>query len=678
VPRLTVSGTNDSDEAKAALKAAKTAVLGDRSLRMSRVAQDADLAFDLQDTTAAVRTLGSKQIYDTVYLKGPDGQGFRKEIGYPNASYYLQFALKQALGADLHYFDDDVLIFDTETLSAIHRWNTHPREFFRLGQYAWGEGEVVLTEDFDEVVDAVRSARLVIGHNIHTYDLSYLLNDDALAIPAFDTFTHAGCVAPAPYRFLNSKGVVQSSDSPGSALVFYSLENMCFTFGIPGKHGNLKEMAKRHGCDIGEIPMDEEYRQYARQDVVASRELARAMLSVAEPTPYEWREQEIAAINAQISRNGFRVDQDVAQARVRELGIRKEMVLLDLVMDYEFPTTGKQPWRSKPGKQALLEILGPSARNLPKTKTGAYSLSGDAIQSVTVGTENESLGQALGELMGQRSLAQLALDNVQDDGYAHPDISSLQRSRRFSVSHPGLSVWTARGPGAVEKSYFVADDENHDVYEMDFSAADARVVAAYSGDRQYLKDMTDENFDAHAQMALWCFGPEEFNSNPKELRQRAKPVTHSIPYGSGGKKISLTVGITLNAGYDVIKKFSKKYPSVVKWMERVRETGKQGYIVNAWGGTLHIEKGRTYTQSPALLGQNGTRELLCDGLIRCRDEGILRYLKITVHDAIVFSFPKDQPHLRGVAEACFTTKFKDVPFPLISGQPASNWYEAGH
>lgn len=279
--------------------------------------------------------------------------------------------------------------------------------------------------------------------------------------------------------------------------------------------------------------------------------------------------------------------------------------------------------------------------------------------------------------MGQRSLAQLALDNVQDDGFAHPDISSLQRSRRFSVSNPGLSVWTARGPGAIEKSYFVADDETHDIYEMDFSAADARVVAAYSGDRQYLKDMTDEAFDAHIQTARWCFGAT-FEEDPKKYRQIAKDVTHAIPYGAGGKRVSMTVKITLEEGHAVIKKFGKKYPGVARWMSRVRETGKQGFLVNAWGGMLYLEMGREYTQSPALLGQNGTRELLCDGLIRCRDEGILQYLKITVHDAIVFSFPKDQPHLRRVAEKCFTTKFKDVPFPLLSGKPASNWYEAGH
>ena len=678
MPTLDVSGVPRSEQGVAIVKKAKEAVLGTRPLKLHSVEIDADLAFDLQDPLAPVRTLGSKQFFDTVWVTGKDGQGYRKEVGYPNAQYYVQFALKKALSMDLHRFMDDILFFDTETLSSDHMWNTHPRDFFRLGQYAWGEGEVILTEDFDEMQYALRAARLVVGHNIHSYDLSYLLGDEAIDIPTFDTFIHATCVTPAPDRFLNSKGVVQLSNSPGSAKAFHSLENTCFSFGIPGKHGDLKEMAKRYQCDIGEIPINDEYREYARQDVVANRELARAMFSVANPTKYEWREQEVAAINAQISRNGFRVDRRVAEARVRELQVRKDALLVDLVLDYGFPTKGKQPWRSKDGKQAILDILGDSAKDLPKTKKGAPSLSGDAIKSVTVGTDNEDLGEALGELLGQRSLAQLALENVHEDGFVHPNITSLQRSRRFSVSDPGLSIWTAHGPGAIEKSYFVPDDEDHVLYEMDFSAADARVVAAYSGDKRYLRDMTDESFDAHAQTAQWCFGAQ-FSTDPKGFRQRAKPVTHSIPYGAGGKRISETVGIPVEHGQQVLKKFGMTYPAVARWMKRAREQGKTGTLENSWGGVLYLEPGREYTQSPALYGQNGTRELLVDGLIRCRDADLLKYLKITVHDAVVFSFPRRTASaLKKKAEACFTTKFREVPFPLTSGPPADDWYKAGH
>ena len=148
------------DAAKVAIRTAALSALG-RPLRVKYTEGDADLAFDLQDQNAAVRTLGPKQFYDTVWIPGQNGDGFRKEVGYPNAQYYVQFALKQAHGMDLHMFDDDVLTVDTETLGSEHRWDVPPRDFFRLGQYAWGEGDVVVTEDFDEVVDAIRRARLI-------------------------------------------------------------------------------------------------------------------------------------------------------------------------------------------------------------------------------------------------------------------------------------------------------------------------------------------------------------------------------------------------------------------------------------------------------------------------------------------------------------------------------------
>src|SRR5690242_5787142 len=81
-----------------------------------------------------------------------------------------------------------------------------PREFFRLGQYAWGrEGEVVLTTDYDEMIAMIRKARLVIGHNIHQFDLSVLFGKDsleplemALNKRVLDTYTWASVVMPTP------------------------------------------------------------------------------------------------------------------------------------------------------------------------------------------------------------------------------------------------------------------------------------------------------------------------------------------------------------------------------------------------------------------------------------------------------------------------------------------------
>lgn len=72
-----------------------------------------------------------------------------------------------------------ILFLDIESHGVEKRWSMPPRDFFRLGQYAWGEGPVVLTEDYDEVIAAIREADGVVVHNGHNFDLSVLFGKDS-------------------------------------------------------------------------------------------------------------------------------------------------------------------------------------------------------------------------------------------------------------------------------------------------------------------------------------------------------------------------------------------------------------------------------------------------------------------------------------------------------------------
>src|SRR5690606_30906962 len=125
--------------------------------------------------------------------------------------------------------------------------------------------------------------------------------------------------------------------------------------------------------------------------------------------------------------NGFKVDVQVAEARVVELTDRRNQLMKELVDEWGFPTEGKQPWKSKEGKEAILRVLAhhnitpENTPNWAKTATGNISFGGKEIMEITEGTEAEEFGEMLAELNGQRSLAQLALDSVHADGFSHPD-----------------------------------------------------------------------------------------------------------------------------------------------------------------------------------------------------------------------------------------------------------------
>lgn len=607
----------------------------------------------------------------------------------------------------------EALFFDLETHNAGREWDMTPREFFRLGQYAWGrDGEVRITTDYDEMVDAVRRARVVVGHNIHSYDLSVLFGKDSVEPlqmaydkRVLDTFTWASVVMPAPDVWTDEAGkrrftVRQGKVDIGTSMAWLGLNNLNTQLGIPAKTAHLSDLAKKHNppktrkadIDYGLIPLDdEEFLAYAEQDVVAVRALASKMLDMpGGVTPYIWREQLFAAICAQNTRNGFRVDVAEAQRRVDDLAEKRADIMQTVVAKYGLPTEGAAPWATSDGKAAIFAALSDfgispeTVPDWPKTDTGNPSLGGDALIALTAGTPAEDLGRALAELKGQRPLAQQALDYVQSDGHVHPSITYLQRSGRLSTTKPGLTTWTARGPGAKEKEYFVANP-GYKIVSFDYSNADARVVAGYSGDLEYIKRF-DPGVDAHELTGRLVFG-ETYDTDPKHYRQIAKMLTHAYSYGARAKTLSFQSGVDLETCQRFTDVMDDTYAEVVAWQQRSAASGKRGWITNDWGRRMIVSEGRSFTQSSALLGQSGTRELMVDGLIALGSIDItyLTYLKAQVHDEIIMEIPESQlDKIVPLVVDSLSTTWKpqhggqEVEFTLSHGEPADNWYEAGH
>lgn len=636
------------------------------------------------------------------------------------------------------------LFFDIESHNSGREYGMTPREFYRLGQYAWNDGPVVLTEDYDEMIRVIREADYVVGHNISSFDLPVLFGVDsmeplemALQQKVIDTFVLASLLTPAPYSYTNAKGhTFYDAASPERAKSWLSLENLCFQFKLPGKFGSLVELAKAHNppktlrkdLDFGLIPLDDpDFLEYARQDVIAVRGLWKHLQSEIKTQEYDgkyiWREMVVWAINAQITKNGVTVDIAEAQDRVAHLEQERDKIMDWLVQEYSFPTSGKQPWKSAAGKEAIVKALKAYGIHTTdpgwtRTANGAPSFSGDTLKTLTAGTEAEELGQALATLQGQRSLAQLALESVYEDGKAHPSIMCLQRSGRTSVTNPGLTIWTARGPGAVEKRYFIPD-EGHMMVSMDFSSADARAMAALSGDAAYAVQFEVDSegnpkYDSHNLVGEAAFGKDQYWAGVPEgvtkppLRDPAKVISHSTNYNVGAKKLcegmnaacekaGLSVRFTVQQTQEMLQNFNKQYALLKRFKDKsVQEGETYGYVENPWGRRMKVDEGRSYTQSPALQGQSVTRERIYDGLITIAREKIecLRWVRFPVHDEIVLSIPIDdlkwgvpyfQERMSGVFDPQVTSNgspkwfvSQPIEFLMSAGEPAENWWKAGH
>lgn len=591
---------------------------------------------------------------------------------------------------------EGTLIFDIETHSAELMYSMAPEEFVRLIGYAWGDGEVVLTTDLDEIKHQILKARWIIGHNIHAFDLRAVFgikSDIPLELAqqrrVYDTWTHAALVNPAPYMFTNRHGKNALANSPDKMKRWFSLDEQAHQLGVPGKTHDLKALAKEFG-GFGAIPVDDErYREYLIGDVVASRVVAQELLKRGKLDDYALREQEIAARAAVISSNGLRVDVEAAKARVEELRVRREAILSELQTKYGLPTEGKSPWATTAGKEAIMAALADhgitpkSRKDWTKTSTGNLSLGGEVLTELTKGTSAEDLGKALAELKGQRSLAQLALDSTHPDGFVHPDITMLQRSGRWSTTEPGLTVWTSRGEGAVEKSYFVPDSDDEVLLELDYSNADARIVAAYSGDRKYAERF-EPGADGHMINAIAAWGRDVVESDPKKYRQMAKPLGHGWSYGGRPGGLVRVTGLPFTTAKKFCDGMDSTFVALVDWQNRVRDEATRGYVMNEWGRKLWVEKDRIFTQAPALKGQNGTREIVCDALLRMPPH-VLRRVKAQIHDAVLFSVPRENwEACRDYLVRLMETEFQPsvggqrVDFPVSAGPAGANWMEASH
>lgn len=635
------------------------------------------------------------------------------------------------------------LFFDAETFNAGREYGMTPREFMRLFQYAWGDGPVQITTDYDEMLSLVREADYVVGHNILSADLNWLFGvqsmeplEMALQRKVIDTFVLASLLTPAPYSYTNDKGhTFYDAAAPERAKRWLSLENLCYQFGLPGKFGNLKELAKKHNppktkmsdLDFGLIPLDdEEFLEYAEQDVIAVRGLYYYLLNQIKEQEYSgeyiWREMIVWAINAQITKNGVKVDIQEAQDRVEHLKQERDEIMGWLVEEFNFPTEGKAPWKSNPGKEAIKAAfksygITPKHEKWAETASGAPSFSGDTMIAVSEGTEAERLGRGIATLQGQRSLAQLALESVYEDGMAHPSIMCLQRSGRTSVTNPGLTVWTARGPGAVEKRYFVPGD-GEKMVSMDFSSADARAMAALSGDAAYavqfeVDDDGNAKYDSHNLVGEAAFGKERYWAGVPEgvtkppLRDPSKVISHSTNYNVGAKKLAagmneacekagLDIQFSVEEAKSMLQNFKKTYPLLSRFKSKVVDEGDElGYTENPWGRRMKVDPDRSYTQSPALQGSSATRERLYDGLIRIAYDKIecIRWVKFPVHDELVLSIPVDdlgwgvpyfQENMSGVFDPQEVSDdprwvvSQPIEFLMSAGEPADNWWKAGH
>jgi hypothetical protein len=590
-----------------------------------------------------------------------------------------------------------VVVFDLETGDADDQF-VHPGPgYTRIGATAEGAADVVAYDGPGssvprQVMADIRTGAVVTGHNIMAFDLPVLVREGVADMSEVHRMAAAGRLADTILmaRYLDPP---MARDKGVDATRKYDLGTLGAKYELGEKLSDVsKPLAKKYG-GWGEIPIDRAdpdperaadataFQGYMVQDVELSRGLyARLLDELGGTMPdYLVREHRVAALAAQISLNGFLVDQDLLGQRVAQVEATKAKALAYLHANHGVPLANekgveyKSPLATKAGKEAIeaaLVSLGVPSHWLIRTpNAGDLQLSGEAMVAYAAefGMGNLALRKlcvAVHRIVSARSVYHTIQANMRPDGRVHPKVSMSQATGRWSLTSPGLTVLGKRGGRHVERAVLLPDP-GQVIIAADLSQVDMRAVAGLSQDQGYIEMLKHD--DPHTELAVALFGDAGF-------REKAKAIGHGWNYGESLRRISTENDIDPQIVNTFDTSMRDRFGRLVEWREEVRALATSGALLdNGWGRAMRADPQRAHTQGPALMGQGAARDIMMAGLLRL-DSAILPMLRAQVHDEIVLSVPAEQAEEvgRAVVEA-LTFEWRGVPIMADVSKTGTDW-----
>lgn len=524
-----------------------------------------------------------------------------------------------------------ILGFDTET-TGLDWWAPDFR--CRLAQFGTGAETWVIPFELGPVFQvAVRRALLrlewLVAHN-GTFDLHVV--EQALGIPMeelapkmWDTRLLAHLVDP---RAVKERG-------PGLKLEeltkFYICEKTADE--VKGSMAGIAKKYKTKKENIwAEVPLsDEEYLLYAGMDPALAFRLFQILYRLVPHRSKErgligW-EHRLAHVTGKMERTGYLIDVEYAETRSGELSItQQKWAEVARSFGVENPNSSQQ----------LIDVFASLGVKLTKrTKPSKNHPNGQlAMDDDVLSGLNHPLADAVMKSRRagkwRKTWFERALNGRDADNRVHGSINSLQaRTSRMSISGSIPAQTFPSGDGYVRHMFLA--DEGHVSCSIDFGNMELRYLAAFSRDRTML-DAFLNGRDLH-QITADAAGV------PRKVGKMANFLT---VYGGGWAALMEQAAVDEETARAVLNAFAKTYPGVGLFGKRLAEEArKTGFVWTATGRRLPVDAGKWFRALNYFI-QGGSRDVTARALLELDAAGFTPYMRLPIHDEIVFSFPKKE------------------------------------
>ncbi|MFJ2244882.1 DNA polymerase [Streptomyces sp. NPDC087862] len=524
--------------------------------------------------------------------------------------------------------NQDLLGHDSET-TGLDWWNASAGTFrARLWQFGNAHESFVVPvekgQPFRNVARwALKTAHRLIAHN-GTYDLH--VAEGCLGIPmeelapkSWDTKLFAHLVDPRAVK----------EGGPGLKLEELTKRYICQVIAAEVK-GSMTEIARELKVKKDDvwpiIPIDHyRFNLYAGMDPI----LAFRLFKILKPkVPARSRkkglvswEHRLAHITAKIERTGYLLDAAYAKSKSMELAIRQgkweEVARLQGVDNVNA------------NAQIIKALEERGIKLTKKTKKGNVSVDDEVLSSIGIPL-TEAIIQAKKARKWRATWFDRAIEGQDQHGRVHAGINScLARTARMSITG-AIPAQTLPAGDSYVRHCFLAE-EGHVSVSSDYGNMELRVLAAFSGDPTML-DAFHRGLDLH-QITADAAGVD---------RKAGKGTNFTVCFGGGWKAIVEQYGVSEVEAKKAVKAFWETYPGVKRLADRLqREAQRTGYIYTGTGRRLPVDRDRIYAALNYFI-QSTSRDVTARALIELDRAGYTPFVRLPIHDELVFSFPKEQ------------------------------------
>ncbi len=247
---------------------------------------------------------------------------------------------------------------------------------------------------------------------------------------------------------------------------------------------------------------------------------------------------------------------------------------------------------------------------------------------------------------------------------------------RLSSSEPNLQNIPIRTEeGKKVRSAFIAKP-GHVLISADYSQIELRIMAHFSQDPKLIQAFNNKE-DIHTATAQEVFGLSEVTS---EHRRQAKAINFGLIYGMSAFGLASQLSIPRQQAQSFIDRYFERYPSVLEFMNQIRESAAEtGYVKTLLGRRLYFSgiNDRNYNRRQAAQRaainapmQGSAAEIIKLAMLRLAPFGY--DLLLQVHDELVFEVPIAQQEKSAIIIEREMIEAYSLLIPLEVGVVISN------